>query len=129
MKCQFVAEIVRSFPGITLNELRGLVDGNDEEFKKLIRPVRHLILDTGEPGIDLTERQQNVITALQAAAAIASPLSANKYDELIRSGKVDGPGKQLLQSSSDHGVKPVRLQESPLTVQAVTTTSESGAMT
>ena len=94
MKCQFVAEIVRSFPGITLNELRGLVDGNDEEFKKLIRPVRHLILDTGEPGIDLTERQQNVITALQAAAAIASPLSANKYDELIRSGKVDGPGKQ-----------------------------------
>ena len=27
--------------GITLNELRGLVDGNDEEFKKLLRPVRH----------------------------------------------------------------------------------------
>jgi len=93
---QLMFDIVNGFPGVTVDELRGLVNVSDNEFAKMLRPVRHLVLDTTDSGGDLEGRKARIITALRAAAAVETPLSGVRYDELVAHGIIDGPGRQAV---------------------------------
>ena len=91
---RLVTDIVRNFPGVTMDELELLVPVSSQDLHRMVRPVRHLVLDGVDAAGDLAGRQARVITALQAAAAMETPLSGTRYDQLVKSGVIDGPGRQ-----------------------------------
>ena len=91
---RLVADIVRNFPGVTMDELELLVPVSSQDLHRMVRPVRHLVLVGFDAAGDLAGRQARVITALQAAAVIETPLSGTRYDQLVKSGVIDGPGRQ-----------------------------------
>ena len=91
---RLVTDIVRNFPGVTVDELELLVPVSSQDLQRMVRPVRHLVFDGVDAAGDLAGRQARVITALQAAAVIETPLSGTRYDQLVTSGVIDGPGRQ-----------------------------------
>ena len=93
---RLVADIVRNFPGVTIDELKLLVPVSSQDLQRMVRPVRHLVFDGSDAAGDLAGRRARVITALQAAAIIETPLSGTRYDQLVTSGVIDGPGRQTV---------------------------------
>lgn len=87
---------VRAFPGVTANEIRHIFNLGTDDFAEMLRNVDHLILDPADAddADRLAARRQQVINSLRAAAAMESPLSSSRYDEMVRAGDVPGPGRQ-----------------------------------
>lgn len=85
-----VEDLVKRFPGLTVDEISVLLGISPEEVSIGIRRVRHLVIVTEEQDDRLTDSEIGMLAALADASTMAFPLSTDDYDDLVRRGFVKG---------------------------------------
>jgi len=85
-----VEYLVRSFPGIRIEELQFMLDIPRESLISRIRDVQYLVTTEEGPSAEYSDSDLKRLEEIAEAAVYAFPLSTEDYDDLVRRGFVKG---------------------------------------
>jgi len=80
--------LVRSFPGIKLDEISLMLGVSEDEVEQNTKNVKYLILGESPDTPEYSDSELALLDDLAKAATFAFPLSTNEFDDLVRRGFV-----------------------------------------